>query len=277
MQNNIKHIESGQIITNEEIISAFKCAPRGGMRRSHKTNSLILISDHTGEIYEDRLHDDVFYYTGEGLRGDQDINARQNKTLAESNENKINVHLFEVFIPGKYLYHGKVKLIDAPFQEMQLDERNNIRKVWIFPLKRTDGLDFESIPEPLYKRHQERKERKVKKLSESKLHERIAKAPQKPPKRKVSGYQYQGNLEIKEKVKRLAQGKCDLCRKAAPFKDKNGKKYLEGHHIVWLSNGGLDILDNVVALCPNCHRKMHILNLKKDMDKLKETVVSRKL
>ena len=30
-----------------------------------------------------------------------------------------------------------------------------------------------------------------------------------------------------------------------------------------------DTIDNVVALCPNCHRKMHELNDKDDIKKLK--------
>ena len=34
--------------------------------------------------------------------------------------------------------------------------------------------------------------------------------------------------------------------------------------IQWLSEGGLDSIDNCVALCPNCHRKMHVVNDPKD-------------
>ncbi|GAA0237082.1 HNH endonuclease [Metaclostridioides mangenotii] len=40
------------------------------------------------------------------------------------------------------------------------------------------------------------------------------------------------------------------------------------HHIIWLSKGGNDDIDNTVALCPNCHKKMHILNLDKDLEHL---------
>ena len=45
----------------------------------------------------------------------------------------------------------------------------------------------------------------------------------------------------------------------APFNDKKGRPFLESHHIRWLSEGGADSIDNVAALCPNCHRKMHEL------------------
>ena len=31
---------------------------------------------------------------------------------------------------------------------------------------------------------------------------------------------------------------------------------------------GEDTIENSVALCPNCHRKMHVLNFKADVNKL---------
>ena len=36
-----------------------------------------------------------------------------------------------------------------------------------------------------------------------------------------------------------------------------GALYLETHHIVPLSEGGPDHLSNVVAVCPNDHRRAH--------------------
>lgn len=73
---------------------------------------------------------------------------------------------------------------------------------------------------------------------------------------------------IVEYTKRKAKGRCQLCNKPAPFRDNEGNPFLESHHIVWLSKGGADTLENSVALCPNCHRKMHVLNDRKDVNKL---------
>ncbi len=70
-------------------------------------------------------------------------------------------------------------------------------------------------------------------------------------------------------VKKRAKGHCQLCGNKAPFDDKNGYPYLECHHIDWLSNGGVDSIENCVALCPNCHRKMHVINDPNDICKLK--------
>lgn len=58
----------------------------------------------------------------------------------------------------------------------------------------------------------------------------------------------------------------------APFQNKDGEPYLETHHIICLSHGGPDTIDNTVALCPNCHRKMHVLNLEEDQEHIKEVM-----
>jgi 5-methylcytosine-specific restriction protein A len=73
---------------------------------------------------------------------------------------------------------------------------------------------------------------------------------------------------VAELAKRRAQGICQLCDDPAPFVDKKGNPFLETHHIVWLSKDGEDTIENTVALCPNCHRKMHSLNLKYDRNTL---------
>ena len=54
-----------------------------------------------------------------GLEGDQELNYRQNKTLAESNKNGVDVHLFEVFKAKEYIYRGMVKFCKEPYQEIQ--------------------------------------------------------------------------------------------------------------------------------------------------------------
>ncbi|MCC7118538.1 MAG: HNH endonuclease [Anaerolineales bacterium] len=74
--------------------------------------------------------------------------------------------------------------------------------------------------------------------------------------------------EVVLEVHKRSNGVCELCGNNAPFKDLAGKPYLEVHHIVWLSWGGEDSIENAVALCPNCHRKMHLLNLAEDRNYL---------
>ena len=129
----------GKSYSNDDICEIFKCAPQGGMRRSHATKTLLLISNQTQPSdknpYQDRWNGNIFYYTGMGLKGDQDISYAQNRTLAESNSNGVEVHLFEVYFPKEYTYMGKVKLAAAPFKVIQSDSNGASRNVWIFPME----------------------------------------------------------------------------------------------------------------------------------------------
>lgn len=55
-----------------------------------------------------------------------------------------------------------------------------------------------------------------------------------------------------------SRGLCEFCGEKAPFTRKSdGKPFLEVHHKRPLSEGGPDTLDNVAAICPNCHRQAH--------------------
>ena len=69
-------------------------------------------------------------------------------------------------------------------------------------------------------------------------------------------------------VKLTANGFCQLCGNSAPFISSTGEPYLETHHIKPLSDGGEDSPQNAVAVCPNCHRKLHNLKLKEDIELL---------
>ncbi|MBO8138349.1 MAG: HNH endonuclease [Desulfotomaculum sp.] len=264
-------LKPGDTITNEQLAKTFKCSKQGGMRRSLRTNTLVIISDHSRSIYEDKWEGDIFYYTGMGLRGHQDLNYAQNKTLSQSNENGVEVHLFEVFKPQQYTYIGQVKLVGKPFQEEQPDADGNLRKVWIFPLKVMNEVN---ISEELVIEKQKFKEKQAQRITDEELTERVKYSKKKIGTRQVSTKTYERDPYISEYARRRAKGICQLCEKPAPFKDKKGNPFLEIHHIIWLSKGGEDSIENTVALCPNCHRKMHTLNLKEDVEKLQNKISS---
>lgn len=68
---------------------------------------------------------------------------------------------------------------------------------------------------------------------------------------------YNRSQAVKEYVKARAGGVCEGCGEPAPFTSKTGEPYLHAHHIHELSDGGSDTPDTVVALCPNCHYRVH--------------------
>ena len=94
----------------------------------------------------------------------------------------------------------------------------------------------------------------------------------KPRKKDVTITQIYRDPYISTYAKKRAKGICQLCNQPAPFNSKDGTPYLESHHIIWLSEGGSDSIDNIVALCPNCHKKIHIVNDEKDIEVLKSVV-----
>jgi len=55
-----------------------------------------------------------------------------------------------------------------------------------------------------------------------------------------------------------AKGVCELCLKPAPFLDLDRDPFLEVHHLVHLADKGPDTVENARALCPNCHREVHL-------------------
>jgi len=65
------------------------CRGQGGVRKYNSTNTLVLISNETKGLYEDKWYKDEFHFTLMGKNRDQIINFMQNKTLAFSNENKV--------------------------------------------------------------------------------------------------------------------------------------------------------------------------------------------
>lgn len=134
------NIKIGDILENKDIVAIFKCANMGGIRYSKSTNTLVLIFDHTKGVYSDRWVNGVLHYTGTGKIGDQDIDQHQNKRLANSRTDILDIHLFEVIEPKKYIYRGIVELIADPYIDLQKDDNGNMRKVWIFPIKPKENM-----------------------------------------------------------------------------------------------------------------------------------------
>ena len=97
------------------------------------------------------------------------------------------------------------------------------------------------------------------KLSRKRRLEIIAKAGSSEPKEvKVVVTRFVRSPHVVAERLFLAGGRCEACRKRAPFRRLlDDTPYLEVHHIIPLSHGGFDTVENTEALCPNCHSKVH--------------------
>lgn len=96
------------------------------------------------------------------------------------------------------------------------------------------------------------------KLSDTERRNRLKAARKKPKKISVTLTNYERNPDVVIEVLKRANGICEGCKREAPFiRKSNNTPYLEVHHVIPLSQDGEDTVENAVALCPNCHRKIH--------------------
>lgn len=77
--------------------------------------------------------------------------------------------------------------------------------------------------------------------------------------------QYERDPAVKAWVLKHANGVCERCNLPAPFLGADGLPYLEVHHVRKLAEKGSDTTNNVVAICPNCHRELHYSGQAKEL------------
>ncbi|MEE5988231.1 HNH endonuclease [Ligilactobacillus equi] len=76
-------------------------------------------------------------------------------------------------------------------------------------------------------------------------------------------------------AKHKADWKCSYDKKHITFiSEKEHKSYVEGHHLIPMQYQAqfeytIDFADNIVPLCPNCHRRIHY-SIKQDRNKMIE-------
>ena len=77
-----------------------------------------------------------------------------------------------------------------------------------------------------------------------------------PDRAQTTGFRYRRDPAVRNAVMARSKGSCELCGKPG-FLRADGTHYLESHHIIALAKDGSDRLTNVIALCPDDHRKAH--------------------
>lgn len=199
--------------------------------------------------YEDEfLEDDTFLYTGEGTEGDMTMDSGNEAILRHQEEGE-SLHLFESSdLPWIVTYLGEYEYVDHREEELP-DENGDLRDAFRFHLAPVGGAEIDvggGSPAS---------------LSDDDLFE---KAKQSAPSGGSSsggtssgGRSYPRSQVVREFAYRMADGVCQGCEEEAPFLDKQGNPFLEVHHLTRRSDGGPDDPENVIALCPNCHKRVH--------------------
>ena len=265
-----------KVYSNKEVMDIFSCSRQGGIRVSNTNKAITIISklvrrNETNPYQDEHMNfEGRITYTGMGTVGDQKLSG-QNLKIAESRTNGYRMFYFEVYQNNEYTFKGEVILDDEPYFVDELDLNDVIRKVLKFKLKVKTPIDDTYIAKDIFNKEVESKEKEIKKLTSKQLANQLVNMPNEVRTTKVLSEQYNRDLKVKQYTLRRANGKCDLCDEEAPFKTDKDEPYLESHHVIPLSQNGKDSIVNTVALCPNCHKKMHYgKERNNNLQKLKE-------
>ena len=158
---------AGNIYVRKEIHAQFGGSQQGGITPTKDSNKVFIWSNESGPHhgYQDGWSDDgkLYFYTGAGQNGDQDIEApRHNGRLLRHSENGDEVLLFlgQKGPGGLWRYECELSLIDYEFfQTKDVDNRN--RKAVRFILERVgrdetraEGDRYVNPRQPTAFRHQ---------------------------------------------------------------------------------------------------------------------------
>jgi 5-methylcytosine-specific restriction protein A len=244
--------EVGQAYNRWDLHDEFGGQRYSGIATPADRALIFIFTGESGEDYgyEDRFRDDgTFLYTGEGAEGDMKMEGG-NRAIREHRDHNEALHLFEdTNDPWIVTYVGQYEYVDHDWLTLE-DENGDDREGLRFRLEPVGGTEIDVG------------EGTVGTIPENKLFE---KAKQSAPTGDINGSRstttttrtYTRAEVVKEFALRSADGVCQGCGRDAPFKDRRGQPFLEVHHLHRRSDGGADDPENVIALCPNCHRRVH--------------------
>jgi len=242
---------------NTEIHIQYGGQRQGGISTPRDHPFIFLFTSDAGEQhgYRDEYRaDGIFWYTGEGQVGDMKM-ASGNKAIFEHSQNNKTIYVFEYTRKSYVRYLGTAEYLGY-HEETRPDRENNDRNVFVFHLDINSAptTNIASEPKPIYgsKDPKELKKKSIQQLREAALLQKLASASVK----EKSELAYYRSQAIKLYVVARSKGICEGCACKAPFQTKNGP-FLECHHVFRLADGGPDHPENVVGLCPNCHRRAH--------------------
>jgi 5-methylcytosine-specific restriction protein A len=243
--------EKGRLYNRRaDIHDRFEGQRQGGIITPKQHPLVIIITGDSGlsHGYADRQRaDGVFEYFGEGQTGDMSFQKGNKAVSTHSAEGK-SLLLFRKLREG--LIFEDEMVYETHHIERALDSHGNERDAIVFELRPLSAVveTVEAADEGASSRNSlEELRRRAYEAAGTFLPERIA------------GFRniYQRSQDVRSYVLARSKGRCEGCKTVAPFVRKDGSPYLEPHHIRRVSDGGPDDPAFVIALCPNCHRRVH--------------------
>jgi 5-methylcytosine-specific restriction protein A len=208
--------------------------------------------------YEDTQHEDGSWtYYGQGKSGDQNPAGKANAMLVSGQK---SILLFETREPSavearkqgsykkRYVFKGDFIPDGYDLFRPEQGPRKGLLTIRVKLIPADEATD-----EPIAPGAQKPEDR-------IELRQRILsrqEGAEKTITRKQTSSVFERDREIRAYALLRAGGKCEYCEKDAPFIKKDGKPFLEVHHILRLADFGDDKIENVIGICPNCHREAH--------------------
>lgn len=222
-----------------------------GISSSRDNPMIFIFSGQGGKLYgyEDGWKDENTYlYTGEGQIGDQEF-AEGNKALRDHLDSRKDVFLFEKNENnGLYKFEGQLTLVGYHFGAGP-DKFGNSRRLIIFEFVRNENITVKTEEISTLVETDRLEELRLLATESSSINTYTMKEKKQITRKRSAA--------IKKYALVRSEGICEACHQVAPFYTKEGHPFLEVHHLYRLSDGGMDHPENVAAICPNCHRRVH--------------------
>ena len=255
--------EIGKIYNRRsDIHNIYKGQQYGGIATPAEHPYIFIFTGDAGGEYgyiDDFDPNGTFKYTGEGQEGDMRM-TKGNLAIHDHQKNNKEILLFESTSRGFVRFLGYCNYVFHHIEERP-DRNGELRGAIVFHLdivntKNTDIAQTLSpkvveAPKAVYITKPS-KGKSLQQLREIALSSTPIHAS---TQEKIQSIQNRSTA-IKLYAKKRANGLCEGCNGTAPFETKSGS-YLEVHHLTRLADGGADLPQNVIALCPTCHRKAH--------------------
>lgn len=103
-----------------------------------------------------------------------------------------------------------------------------------------------------------------------------------PELKENSSNRYKTNTRLAKTVIKNNGYVCDIDQTHISFINSRGKRYMEAHHLIPMSSQkdflplNIDREDNIVCICPNCHKAIHYGNNNEKKDRLEKLYEKRK-
>ena len=255
--------EIGKIYNRRaDIHGRYKGQQYGGIATPANHPYIFIFTGDSGSEYgyiDDFDPNGTFKYTGEGQEGDMKM-SKGNLAISDHQKNNKEILLFESTSQGFVRFLGYCNYVFHHIEERP-DRNGELRNAIVFHLDIVNTQNIDTAQTLTSKVVEAPKAIYITKPSKGKSLQQLREiALSSTPthastQEKIQSIQNRSTA-IKLYAKKRANGICEGCNEIAPFETKSGP-YLEVHHLTRLADGGADLPQNVIALCPTCHRKAH--------------------